>query len=276
MSLPDLGALHVVTATCVRCSADVTRAVGLPGQSANWREFVLCPVCRDADEDAQTVWRKSIDDAAAERLRARILRFDAAAGYENACLDDPGVRGTNWATAARNAIDTCTTASDRPARAGLMLLGPTGIGKSWAAFAACNAIAARTGADSVRFASEEELLGAEVPPWELKDHLSRWMLGASVILVDDIGVATRGTDQIQAGWKQLCGLIAAHPTPILFLGTTNRQGWDGQAGIGAWVGAQAASRLRQWTTDCTTGWVDRRTNEIHDRWRKQLTGAASS
>jgi DNA replication protein DnaC len=274
MSLPNLGALHVVAAQCVRCSAEVSRAVGFDGQRENWREFVLCADCRDGD-DAETVWRKTLDDAAAARLRTRIRSFDAAAGDENASLDDHGVQDTKWAAAAREAIDSCTTAADRPVRAGLMLVGPTGIGKSWAAFAACNAIAARTGADSVRFASEEELLGAEVAPWELKEHLSKWMSGASAVFVDDIGVATRGTDQIQAGWKQLCGLIAAHPSPILFLGTTNRQGWDGQAGIGAWVGAQAASRLRQWTTDCTTGWVDRRTNDIHKQWHKQLTGGVS-
>lgn len=274
MSLPNLGALHVVTAQCVRCPAEVSRAVGLGGQRENWREFVLCVDCRDG-EDAETVWRRTLDDAAAARLRARILKFDAAAGYEDASLDDPGVRDTNWAAAARDAIESCTFASDKPARVGLMLVGPTGIGKTWAAFAACNAVAAKTGADSVRFASEEELLGAEVPPWELKEHLSKWMLGASAIFVDDIGVATRGTDQIQAGWKQLCGLIAAHPSPILFLGTTNRQGWDGQTGIGAWVGAQAASRLRQWTTEGTTGWIDRRTNETHNHWRQHLTGGSS-
>ncbi|MGB3676813.1 MAG: AAA family ATPase [Candidatus Nanopelagicales bacterium] len=273
MALPDLGAVHIVEATCVDCATKVTRAVGFDGQRDDWRTHVLCSHCRKPEDDAEAVWRATLDNAANERLRARIRAFDAAAGYEHAALDDPQVHDKKWAKAARTAVQTCFAATDPPGREGLMLVGPTGIGKTWAAFAVCHEIARIAGPDSVRFAAEEELFGAETAPWELKKRLGEWLDGAAVAFVDDIGVATRNPDQVLAGWKQLCSMISGHPTPLMIIGTTNRQGWDGEAGLTAWLGAQAASRLRQWARqEYTTGWTDRRTDQVHERWKAHLTG----
>ncbi|NLE80765.1 MAG: ATP-binding protein, partial [Rhodococcus sp.] len=206
---------------------------------------------------------------ASERLRHRIGAFDATSGYESASLDAEHVHGTRWARAAKGALDR---SADRTSRSCLMFFGPTGIGKTWAGFAICNAAAGRFGADSVRFATEETLLGGDVAPWELRSRLQRWLRGAAAVLIDDIGVANRRTDQVQAAWKELCSQIAAHPEELIVVGTTNRQGWNGDAGLTSWMGAQSTSRLQQWSVDCSTGWTDRRTGVVHERWREHLEG----
>ncbi|MBM4570050.1 ATP-binding protein, partial [Rhodococcus hoagii] len=100
--------------------------------------------------------------------------FDATAGYESASLNADDVRDTRWARAAVAALDDAST---RTTRAGLMFFGPTGIGKTWAGFAICNAAVQRFGADSVRFATEETLLGGDVAPWELHGRLQSWLRG---------------------------------------------------------------------------------------------------
>ncbi len=257
----------IVQVPCRTCGAAVSRMTGLAGQPPNWQDRVVCAGCRD--EDPQQAWDAELDRQARARLHRRIVGFDATAGYETASLNTDDVRNTRWARAAVSALDD---AAARTTRAGLMFFGPTGIGKTWAGFAICNAAVQRFGADSVRFATEETLLGGDVAPWELHGRLQSWLRGASVVLVDDIGVANRRQEQVQAAWKELCSQIAGHPSSLVLVGTTNRQGWDGDAGLTAWMGAQATSRLRQWSVDCSTGWADRRTDAVHERWREHLTG----
>lgn len=257
----------VVRVKCRQCGEEVLRMSEMPGQPTGWQSNVTCTRCRG--EDYEQTWDRELEGQARGRLLRRIAEFDATAGYEAATLGDPDVRDTRWGRTACEAVAACEL--DDRARAGLMFFGPTGIGKTFAGFAVCNAVAEKFGADQVRFVSEEALLGGDVAPWELRGRLQAWLRGASVILIDDIGVATRRSDQIQSAWKELCGQIAGHQGPLIIVGTTNRQGWDGDVGLAAWMGAQSTSRLRQWTEDCTTGWVDRRTDTVHERWRDQLT-----
>lgn len=262
--------MKIVQVKCVGCGAGLRRMVGIPGQPYNWADHVRCDTC--SSDDPRQAAADLLAGKAAARLQKRIVRFDAAAGYEHARLDDESVAGTLWARDARDAVDAC--AAGGPIRRGMFFVGPTGIGKTWAGFAIGNAAADRMGADGVRFATEESLLGRDVAPWELQARLERFTTGAHTLIVDDIGVATRRQDQIQGAWKELCGLIAAQPNPVLLIGTTNRQGWDGDAGLAAWMGAQAVSRIRQWSKDYTTGWEDKRTGQVHQRWRERLMGAA--
>ncbi len=35
---------------------------------------------------------------------------------------------------------------------------------------------------------------------------------------------------------------------------------------------RSTSRLQQWSVDCSTGWTDRRTGVVHERWREHLAG----
>ncbi|MDN5758119.1 MAG: ATP-binding protein [Tomitella sp.] len=263
-----LAGFKIMTVPCRSCGADVRRASGMPGQPDGWRDNVLCTECRG--ESPEEDWTALLEDKARQRLHERILRFDAAAGYENAAIDAPDVASTRWAEATQDAIMVCRRQDT--ARDGVMFVGPTGIGKTYAAFAVCNAAARALGPDGVRFTTEEDLLGGDVASWQLKAHIARFLLGAHTVLIDDIGVASRRSDQIQAAWKELCGQIAAQPGPMMIVGTTNRQGWDGDQGISAWMGAQAASRMRQWTSEATTGWTDKRTGVLHERWRSLITG----
>lgn len=258
----------IVTVPCSGCGAEVRRAAGIPGQPEGWRDNVLCGQCRD--DSPEDDWSSLLADKAHARLHTRVLQFDAAAGYENANIDSEDLTRTRWAQAARTAINRCREQSCT--RDGILFVGPTGIGKTYAGFAVCNEAARQLGADGVRFTTEEDLIGGDVATWELKAHIARFLADTHTILIDDIGVASRKSEQVQAAWKELCGQIAAQPGPMLILGTTNRQGWDGDHGLTAWMGAQSASRMRQWTSEATTGWTDRRTGVEHDRWRSLITG----
>ena len=258
----------IVKVGCSGCGVPVSRMSGLPGRAHDWKDHVVCSKCRN-DDPAET-WAAELDAQAQLRLQQRILDFDATAGYETANLEADDVRATRWAQAARQALRAAET--DPKSRTCLMFFGPTGIGKTWAGFAICNAAARQFGADRVRFATEESLLGGDVAPWELLSRIQGWLRGASAVLIDDIGVANRRSDHVQVAWKELCSQIAAHPRELLVVGTTNRQGWNGDAGLTAWMGAQSTSRLRQWSADCSTGWSDRRTGVVHERWRDHLTG----
>ncbi|MFL0579565.1 AAA family ATPase [Dietzia sp. 179-F 9C3 NHS] len=155
-----------------------------------------------------------------------------------------------------------------------MLCGPTGIGKTWAAFAVANAVADLGFGDRIRVASEAELMGPQVATWQMEETFRRWVDGAALLLVDDIGVAARHRDQIQSGWKMLADLISAQPRSMLVVGTSNRQSWVKDSGLTDWMGQQAASRLRSWTAICTTGAVDRRTGDRHENWARQTSKPA--
>jgi len=263
---------EIITADCTGCGARVKRMLESVRHIDGWRSHVVCGACREAEDPSAERFARLIREDSESRWRAKVEAFDASAGYVDARLPDEPEQA--WQRVAVDALDVWCEPGPRPARAGLMLVGPTGIGKTWAAFAVANEAARRGNPSGIRVASELDLLGAQVAPWELRDHVGRWVDGASVLLIDDIGVAARQQDQIQAGWKALCDLIAGQNRPLLLLGTSNRQSWQKEGGLVSWMGQQSASRLRPWMRICTTGVVDRRTGETHANWERQLGGAS--
>lgn len=259
----------IVEAECVNCGASVKRLLAVVQRNEDWREHVLCPTCRERSDPTAAHIAEMVATQSRERWERLVRRFDAAAGYERASLDEG--RDSQWGKAARSALNTWLDPSE-VTRSGVMLVGPTGIGKTRAAFAIANAAAQAGYADSIRVSSEVELLGAQVAPWELGNTLERWVNGARVLIVDDIGVAARQQDQIQAGWKQLCDLVSAQPRSILLVGTSNRASWAKSGGIVDWIGQQSGSRLRSWMTLSTTGFIDHRTDTEHPNWAAHLRG----
>lgn len=257
----------IVQANCTRCGVEVQRTRALVDGNPDWRQHVVCLDCREATEPAgEQVW-KMLAERTRRRWTDRAVTFDAGARLEEAHLDE--TPGAVWQQRAHDALVEWRDPSRERSRSGLMLCGPTGIGKTWAAFAVANAVADLGYGAEIRVASETELLGPQVATWQLEDHLRRWIDGAAMVIVDDIGVAPRNRDQLQAGWKMLADLIAAQPRSMLVVGTSNRQSWGKEAGLTEWVGQQASSRLRSWTLICTTGAVDRRTGDAHENWARQ-------
>lgn len=259
----------IVAAQCTRCGATVKRMLATVQHTPEWREHVVCPACRESESPTDAVIDEMLAAQHADRWRKIVARFDAAAGYQDAALSEPPE--ARWEQLAAKAVDELQDGSSIT-RSGLMLVGPTGIGKTWAAFAVANYAAQRGYADAIRVSSEVDLLGAQVAPWQLREQLGRWVEGARVLIVDDIGVASRQQDQIQGGWKQLCDLIAAQPHSMLVIGTSNRQSWTKAGGLVEWIGQQSTSRLRSWLPIATTGVVDRRTGETHQNWADQVGG----
>ena len=259
----------IVQADCTRCGASVHRARSLVDTNPDWRTHVVCRDCREASEPAGEQVEKMLAERARQRWTDRAMTFDAGAHLEDARLDD--TPGAVWQQRAHDALAEWRDPARTRSRSGLMICGPTGIGKTWAAFALANTVADLGYGAEIRVASEADLLGPQVATWQLEDHLRRWIDGAAMVLVDDIGVAPRHRDQLQAGWKMLADLIAAQPRSMLVVGTSNRQSWSKEAGLTEWVGQQASSRLRSWTSICTTGAVDLRTGDTHENWARQTS-----
>lgn len=257
----------IVQAECVDCGTTVHRARALVDSNPDWRSHVVCQDCREAAEPATQSIAQML--AGQDRLSwsNRAASFDAGAGLEAARLDpDPTAV---WQQRAREAVSVWRD-PDRPrSRSGLMICGPTGIGKTWAAFAVANTVADQGFGSQIRVASEADLLGPHIATWQLEEHLRRWVEGAVMVIIDDIGVAARSRDQLQSGWKMLADLISAQQRSMLVVGTSNRQSWGKGAGLTEWVGQQTSSRLRSWTSICTTGAVDRRTGDAHENWARQ-------
>lgn len=264
----------IVTAQCTTCGAQVSRALEAVEHVPNWRTNVQCTACREAVDPPDSVATQLLTDRADEHWRDRVTAFDAAAGFDRASLDPDA--NLVWQQRAHAALTTWLDPDQPRSRTGLMLCGPTGIGKTWSAFAVANEVASRGLGSTIRVASETNLMGQHVAAWDMDEHLRNWVDGASVLLIDDIGVAARHHDQIQSGWKILVDAIAGQPRSLLVVGTSNRQSWSKQAGLAEWMGQQAASRMRSWTSICTTGFIDRRTGDRHDNWQRQTTRSTST
>jgi len=257
----------IVHATCTRCGSDVHRTKALVDDRPDWRQHVVCIDCREAAEPAGAQVAQMIAERTRQRWSDKAAAFDAGARLEDAYLD--ATPASAWQQLAHEALSKWRDPELPRSRSGLMICGPTGIGKTWAAFALANAVADLGYGAEIRVASEVELMGPHVATWQLEDRLRRWIDGAVMVLVDDIGVAPRHRDQLQAAWKMLADLISSQPRSMLVVGTSNRQSWGKDAGLTEWVGQQTASRLRSWTSICTTGAVDRRTGDTHENWLRQ-------
>lgn len=257
----------IATAKCTGCGAPVKRMLSTIDHNPQWRNYVLCPTCRETDTPTAAVINDMLDTQHRNRWRDIATRFDPAAHYDTATL--PTTPTHRWEHIAAEAIQQLLSA-DPATRCGVMLVGPTGIGKTWAAFAIANHIADLGYAHTIRATSEADLLGAHIPPWQVRDHITQLVDGANVLLIDDIGVAARHHDQIHTGWKLICDVISAQPQSMLLVGTSNRQSWLKAGGLGEWVGGQSVSRLRSWMTITTTGTTDRRTGQTHHNWAAQV------
>lgn len=250
----------LTTFVCSSCSAPVRR---LPGSSD---KAVLCPACTESGVGAL---RAIVNASAVDVLDGQLAKFDGAGSYRSAQLStDPTSR---WERAAVDAVAAQKSAWEQGTvgRGGLILIGPAGIGKTWAGIAICRAVGAfdPTG---VLALSETELLAPGIAPWELTSHIRRLIAGRRCILVDDVGAVARPADQVMSAWKFLLDSIRSADYPTLLIVTTNRQSWSGPNGLADWMGAQAVSRLREHADIGTTGWTDRRTGLDHDQWKAHL------
>lgn len=259
----------IVRANCTHCGAEVHRARGLVDGTPDWRQHVVCRDCREADEPADVQITQMLADRIRQRWTDKAAAFDAGARLEDAQLD--AAPAAVWQQRAHDALAEWLDPERVRSRSGLMICGPTGIGKTWAAFALANAVADLGYGADIRAASETELMGPQVATWQLESHLRRSIDGAAMVIVDDIGVAPRHRDQLQAAWKMLADLVSSQPRSMLVVGTSNRQSWAKESGLTEWVGQQTASRLRSWTSICTTGAVDRRTGDTHENWARQTS-----
>lgn len=247
--------------TCTSCQAPVRRLSG------GVNERVLCPSCTESGVEAM---RALVADQAAQSLEQRLGRFDGSGAYGSAVLSEHPT--SRWERIAVEAVNAHRTALEQGtvSRAGLVLIGPAGVGKTRAAIALCRSVGAFD-PSGVLMVTENELLAPEVPPWELLEHIRRLVSGRRCVAIDDIGAVARPADQVMAAWKYLLDILRAADQPMLLVGTTNRLSWSERGGLVDWMGAQAVSRLREHCEMGTTGWTDYRTGHIHEQWRSMLT-----
>lgn len=255
--------MAIITAVCSECGDGVRRLE--PPKRA-----VLCPTCcrnRAAGDDTAF-----INASARDLLENRLNAFDTTGGYGRQPFT-PSRSPARWEQLSASSIDQHLRSLDSstPGRAGLLLIGPTGIGKTRAALSIARRVA-DTHPRGVWALSETELLNPTIPPWELPAHIRQAVGGRHTLVVDDIGTAARPVDQVMAAWKTVVDALFAAPNPILLVATTNRTTWES---LSDWMGAQATSRLTSFTSLATTGWTDHRSGLEHTAWRALLTGSRS-
>ena len=265
-----LGRVTTIDVPCCDCGTPVPRPLRLPGRPDGWRSHVRCPVHASAagvdPASARTASVRERDRAAwVERVRA----FDAVAGYEHARLEELVSPATARVCAAL--VDGHIAAAPGSAhRGGVAMIGPTGIGKTRTLFAVINALAPGR---RTLVGTEDTVLAADVPPWELASAITARITGIEVLGIDDVGVSMRRPDERMLAWKALADAVARAPHPVTVVLTTNLQGWSA---LTDWVGAQAASRLSGWMPLASPGWTDHRTGRIHEQWRSDLLAAQRS
>lgn len=257
--------MTVKNTKCSRCGG-VVRRLGEPAGT------VLCRRCLNLDDSAI---HHAVRAAAEDRLAQRLSRFDTSGRYSDAKL--PTAPRTRWERLAIAAVSTHAEhlATGRCARTGLVFIGPTGIGKTRALISIARGVGAIEPA-GISVLTESELLDPSVAPWDLRAHVARLLANRHCILVDDIGSVARTPDQIMSGWLEVAECLNAATTPILFVGTTNRQSWSERGGLTEWMGAQSVSRLREYCEIATTGWTDHRTGQEHPQWRQALERAPTA
>lgn len=262
-----LGGIPTIDVPCRDCGAPVPRPARLPGRRDGWRGAVRCPAhAAVAGVDAASARAASVRDRDRAAWIDAVRSFDAISGYEDARLDE---------VASPAALRVCTGVVDghRAApigtahRSGVALIGPTGIGKTRTMFAVLNALAPGR---RTLMGSEDVVLAADVPPWELAATIAARITGVEVLGVDDVGVSMRRPDERMLAWKSLADAVARAPHPVTVVLTTNLPGW---AALTDWVGAQASSRLSGWMPLASPGFTDRRTGRTHDQWRRDLIAA---
>lgn len=256
-----------VDVVCVGCGSAVRRPAAV-ARVGSWRATVRCPACATATElTAETERARHLADQMRARWVARVRAFDPAARYDIAAITDfdgPVFRSTITAVVD----DHQAGARTDPTRTGVLLIGPSGIGKTRAMFAILNEVA--TSASRIEFGSEDEILGASKPSWEMAGHIAARVGRANVIGIDDVGVSVRRPDERMVAWKVFADVVARESNPVLVVMTTNLRGWRP---LEEWVGAQAASRLSTWLPLATPGFRDWRTGRVHETWKHDLERA---
>lgn len=256
-----------VDVLCVGCGSAVRRPAAV-ARVGSWRSTVRCPACATATELTAKLERaRHHADQRRAQWVARVRAFDAGAQYESATITD--FDGPVFRSAITGVVDHHQAAARTdPLRSGVLLIGPSGIGKTRAMFAILNLLA--TSASRVEFGSEDEILGASKPSWEMAGHIAERVGRADVIGIDDVGVSVRRPDERMVAWKVFADVVARECNPVLVVMTTNLRGWRP---LEDWVGAQAASRLSTWMPLATPGYLDWRTGQAHESWKHDLERA---
>lgn len=262
-----LGRITTIDVPCRDCGTLVQRPAQLPGRRDGWRSAVRCQAhAAAAGVDAASARAASVRDRDHAAWIETVRSFDAVAGYENARLDELASPAT--LRVCSGVVDGHRAAPPTtPYRGGVALIGPTGIGKTRSMFAVLNALAPGR---RTLMGSEDVVLAADVPPWELAGAITARITGVEVIGVDDVGVSMRRPDERMLAWKSLADAVARAPHPVTVVITTNLTGWSA---LTEWLGAQAASRLSGWMPLGSPGWTDHRTSKTHDQWRSDLLAA---
>lgn len=265
-----LGGIITIDVPCRDCGALVARPARLPGRPEGWRDSVRCPAhAAAAGVDAASARAASVRERDRAAWADTVRAFDAVAGYERAGLDE--LDSPAAAQRCAQVVEAHIAApADSVHRGGVVLIGPTGIGKTRTLFAVVNALAPGR---RTLVGAEDTVLAADVPPWELGSAITARITGIEVLGIDDVGVSMRRPDERMLAWKALADVVARAPHPVTVVLTTNLQGWSA---LGEWVGAQAASRLSGWMPLASPGWTDHRTGKIHDTWRSALLAAKHS
>lgn len=262
-----LGRVTTIDVPCCDCGTPVPRPLRLPGRPDGWRSHVRCPShAAAAGVDPASARSASVRERDRAAWVERVRAFDAVAGYEDARLEELVSPATARVCAVL--VEGHTGAAPGSAhRGGVALIGPTGIGKTRTLFAVMNALAPGR---RTLVGSEDTVLAADVPPWELASAITARITGIEVLGIDDVGVSMRRPDERMLAWKALADAVARAPHPVTVVITTNLQGWSA---LTEWMGAQAASRLSGWMPLASPGWTDHRTGRIHEQWRSDLLTA---
>lgn len=247
----------MITVSCSSCGQDVKRLV--PPTAS-----VLCTECCTPSDDE--VHHQLLADAQ-RRVECQLRAFDTAGSYDTAALSMTDT-ATLWQRKSIAAVadHQRRLARNEPGRGGILFTGPTGIGKTYAGIAILRRVA-QFDPSGIRVMTESSLLRPGIAPWELHDHIRRMLHSARTMLIDDVGTVARPQDQVMMAWKLAADLIAASPTSVLLIATTNLPDMDR---LSAWIGAQATSRLAGFVEQATTGWTDRRAGVDHAEWKARL------
>lgn len=163
--------------------------------------------------------------------------FGDRGGYQEARIGEPGMLA-EAASLLTAAVDAYLTGD----AVAVVLSGNPGVGKTRAAVAVLNEVAARSPRQVGLVAGSEFRLFAG-KPWERLEKAQSIAAAAEVLMIDDVGTAPLGGDDDR--WALYLALLAEHERlhkAGLVILTTNRS-MTGPGSVWEWLGPQAASRI---------------------------------